>query len=76
MVCLLEARDQHLLLLFGIFFCLPSSGTTLFETWKMGNCVSAHSFTPNESVPGQSSSVIPMALELGYERSDIDRMFR
>lgn len=42
----------------------------------MGNCVSGHSFTPSESVPGQSSSVIPMALELGYERSDIDRMFR
>ena len=61
-------------LLFGLFSLVHFR--ELFSTAKMGNCVSAHSFTPNESVPGQSSSVVPMALELGYERSDIDRMFR
>lgn len=42
----------------------------------MGNCISSHSFMVNDAVPGQTITVLHTALELGYERSDVDRMFR
>ena len=48
----------------------------LFTATAMGNCISSHSFLVNDTVPGQTITVLNTALELGYERSDIDRMFR
>jgi hypothetical protein len=50
----------------------------LLRYWgiEMGNACSPNVFTPNSIVPGQSNAVIPMALELGYQRKDIDRMFK
>lgn len=50
----------------------------LLHYWgiEMGNACSPNVFTPNSIVPGQSNAVIPMALELGYQRKDIDQMFK
>lgn len=48
---------------------------------EMGNCFSYHfniffvTFKPNETLPGQSSSVIHMCTELGYSRRDVDKIF-
>ena len=42
----------------------------------MGNVCTPNVFTPNDVLPGQSNAVVPMALELGYQRKDIDRMFK
>jgi hypothetical protein len=32
-------------------------------------------FAPKNSIPGQTFSVVQMSQDLGYERSDFDKMF-
>lgn len=40
----------------------------------MGSCVGP--FSPNDAKPGQGTDIVPMCLELGYSRLDINTMFK
>ena len=41
-----------------------------------GNCSFSQSFVPNANVPGQTKDVLALSLELGFDRRDVNGLYR